>query len=152
MRVGSSCRAWRPNFGVKLARPDFGPAAELPTSSPASRRHGGCSSPFCSSNVIGGNHRAASASARGTGRAAYTKDVGQTNSSAYDERVERLRHARRTTARVIATRAVERALFSTPRAPLEEGIAYAGQVVTFMLEQLEEALTSGVAAGIFDIR
>jgi hypothetical protein len=25
----------RPNFGVKLARPGFGPAAELPTSSPA---------------------------------------------------------------------------------------------------------------------
>src|SRR5690349_6879786 len=61
-----------PNFGVKLSRPGAGPAAELPTSSPASRRHGGCSSPLGSPNVMRGNHRAASASARGTGRAAYT--------------------------------------------------------------------------------
>ena len=33
-----------PNFTLKLVRPGFGPAAELPTSSRASRRHGGCSS------------------------------------------------------------------------------------------------------------
>jgi hypothetical protein len=26
---------WAPNFGVKLMRPGFGPAAELPTVSPA---------------------------------------------------------------------------------------------------------------------
>jgi hypothetical protein len=67
-----------PNFGVKLARPGFGPAAELPTLAPARRRHGGCSSPLGASHVIGGNRRAAPASAPGTGRAAYTKDVGQT--------------------------------------------------------------------------
>ena len=59
-------------------RPGFGPAAELPTSSPARRRHGGCNSPLGSLNVIGGNHRAALASARGTGRTAYTKDVSRT--------------------------------------------------------------------------
>ena len=72
------CRRPPPNFGVKLMRPDFGPAAELPVASPASRRHGGCSSSLGSSNVIGGNRRAAPASARGTGRTAYTKDVGLT--------------------------------------------------------------------------
>ncbi|HKO36402.1 MAG TPA: hypothetical protein VJV21_07980 [Pyrinomonadaceae bacterium] len=60
---------------MKLARPGFGPAAELPASSPVSRRHGGCSSPLGSANVVGSNRRAASASARGTGRTAYTKDV-----------------------------------------------------------------------------
>ncbi len=65
---------------MKLARPGFDPAAELPTLSPARRRHGGCSSPLGSSNVIGGNRRAASTSARGTGRTAYTKAVGQTRS------------------------------------------------------------------------
>ena len=59
-------------------RPGFGPAAELPSSSPVRWRHGGCSSPLGSSNVIGGNRRAASASARGPGRAAYTKDVART--------------------------------------------------------------------------
>jgi hypothetical protein len=64
---------------VKLVRPGFGPAAELPTVSPARRRHGGCRSPLGSSNVIGGNRRAAPASARGTGRTAYTKDVSPTN-------------------------------------------------------------------------
>ena len=42
------------------------------------RRHGGGSSPLGSSNVIGGNRRAAQASARGTGRTAYTKDVSRT--------------------------------------------------------------------------
>ena len=66
----------RANFGVKLMRPGFGPAAELPASSPARRRHGGCSSPLVSANVIGGNHRAARASARGTGRTAYTRTLG----------------------------------------------------------------------------
>ena len=66
------------NFGVKLVRPDFGPAAELPALSPARWRHGGCSPPRGSSNVIGGNRRAALALARGTGRTAYTKDVGRT--------------------------------------------------------------------------
>jgi len=60
-------------------RPGFGPAAELPTVSPARWRHGGCRSPLGSSNVIGGNRRAAPASARGTGRTAYTKDVRPTN-------------------------------------------------------------------------
>ena len=35
-------------------------------------------SPLGSTNVIGGNRRVAPASARGTGRAAYTKDVGRT--------------------------------------------------------------------------
>jgi hypothetical protein len=69
------------NFGVKLMRPGFGPAAELPASPPARRRHGGCSSPLGSSNVIGGNRRAAQASARGAGRTAYTKDVRPTNDS-----------------------------------------------------------------------
>jgi len=70
------------NFGVKLVRPGFDPAAELPALSPARRRHGGCSSPLRSSDVIGGNRRAARASARGTGRTAYTKDVGRTVRSA----------------------------------------------------------------------
>ena len=63
------------NFGVKLMRPGFDPAAELPVVSPASRRHGSCSSRLGSMNVIRGNCRAAQASARGTGRTAYTKDV-----------------------------------------------------------------------------
>jgi hypothetical protein len=47
------------NSGVKLPRPGFGPAAELPTVSPASRRHGGCSSPLAARQFIGGNRRAA---------------------------------------------------------------------------------------------
>ena len=38
------------NFGVKLMRPGFGPAAELPTSSPASRRHGSCNSRLVACN------------------------------------------------------------------------------------------------------
>jgi hypothetical protein len=59
-----------PNFTLKLVRSDFGPAAELPTSSPAWRRHGGCSLRFGSANVVRGNRRAAPASARGTGRTA----------------------------------------------------------------------------------
>ena len=67
-----------PNFGVKLMRPGFGPAAELPASLPVGGRHGGCSSPLGTSCVIGGNRRAALASARGTGRTAYTKDVRPT--------------------------------------------------------------------------
>ena len=37
--------------------------------------------------LLGGNRRAASASARGTGRAAYTKDVSRTWSRAYNQRV-----------------------------------------------------------------
>jgi hypothetical protein len=60
----------RPNFTLKLVRPGFGPAAELPASSPARWRHAGCSSPLGSANVIRGNRRAAQASARGTGRTA----------------------------------------------------------------------------------
>ena len=76
---GKGGRNPRPNFGVKLMRPGFGPAAELPTVSPASWRHGGCRSPLGFSNVVGGNRRAASASARETGRTAYTKDVRPTN-------------------------------------------------------------------------
>ena len=34
----------RPNFTLKLVRPGFGPAAELPASSPARWRHAGCRS------------------------------------------------------------------------------------------------------------
>ena len=59
-------------------RPGFGPAAELPTSSPARRRHGGCRSPLAAAQLIAGNRRAAPASAHGTGRTAYTKDVSRT--------------------------------------------------------------------------
>jgi len=70
----------RANFGVKLSRPGAGPAAELPAFSPAWRRHGGCSSPVVATQLLGGNRRAALASTRGTGRAAYTKDVGRTRS------------------------------------------------------------------------
>jgi len=55
----------RPNFTLKLVRPGFGPAAELPAPSRARRRHGGCSSRLGSPNVIRGNRRAALASARG---------------------------------------------------------------------------------------
>ena len=64
-----------PNFGVKLMRPGFGPAAELPTSSPARRRHGGCSSPVVALQLLGGNRRAALPWPRETGRAAYTNGV-----------------------------------------------------------------------------
>jgi hypothetical protein len=53
------------NFTLKLVRPGFGPAAELPTSSPACWRHGGRRSRLSSANVIRGNRRAASASGRG---------------------------------------------------------------------------------------
>jgi hypothetical protein len=58
------------NFTLKLVRPGFGSAAELPTLSQARWRHGGCRSRFGSANVMRGNRRAASASARGTGRTA----------------------------------------------------------------------------------
>ena len=51
-----------PNFGVKLARPGFGPPAEPATSSPAWRRHGGCNPPLAAGQFIGGNRRAAPAS------------------------------------------------------------------------------------------
>jgi len=40
-------------------RPGFGPAAELPASWPAWRRHGGCSSPLGALHIVGGNRRAA---------------------------------------------------------------------------------------------
>jgi len=63
---------------VKLMRRGFGPAAELPALSPARWRHGGCSSPLGSANIIGGNRRAALPYPRGTGRTAYTKDVART--------------------------------------------------------------------------
>jgi hypothetical protein len=57
----NKCRVDRlPNFTLKLVRPGFGPAAELPTSSQARWRHGGCSSRLGSPNVIRGNRRAAS--------------------------------------------------------------------------------------------
>jgi hypothetical protein len=46
------------NFGVKLARPGFGPVAELPRQALF--------------QLLAGSRRAASASGRGTGRAAYT--------------------------------------------------------------------------------
>jgi hypothetical protein len=59
-----------PNFTLKLVRPGLGPAAELPTSSPACGRHGGCRSRLGSPNIIRGNRRAAPASARGNGRTA----------------------------------------------------------------------------------
>ena len=64
---------------MKLARPGFGPAAELPAFPPAHGVTAVASSPLGSTNVIGGNRRAALASARGTGRAAYTKAVRPTN-------------------------------------------------------------------------
>jgi len=60
----------RPNFTLKLVRPGFGPAAELPAASQARRRHGGCSSPVVAAQLLGGNRRAAPALARGTGRTA----------------------------------------------------------------------------------
>ena len=63
-------REARANFTLKLVRPGSGPAAELPTFSPAPWRHAGCSSRFGSANVMRGNRRAARASARGTGRTA----------------------------------------------------------------------------------
>jgi hypothetical protein len=47
------------NFTLKLVRPGFGPAAELPATSRACRRHGGCNSPLGAPHVIGGNRRAA---------------------------------------------------------------------------------------------
>jgi len=56
---------------MTCVRPGCGPAAELPTSSPARRRHGGCSSPVVASQFLGGNRRAASVSAHGTGRTAW---------------------------------------------------------------------------------
>jgi hypothetical protein len=65
-----STGASRPNFALKLVRPGVGPPAEPAAFSPAPRRHAGGSSPLGSANVIGGNRRAASASARGTGRTA----------------------------------------------------------------------------------
>jgi len=46
-----------PNFTLKLVRPSFGPAAELPTPSRAWRRHGGCTSRLGSANVMRGNRR-----------------------------------------------------------------------------------------------
>jgi hypothetical protein len=51
----------RSNFTLKLVRPGFGPAAELPASSRVRWRHGGCSSRLGSANVIRGNRRAAPA-------------------------------------------------------------------------------------------
>jgi len=59
-----------PNFTLKLVQPGFGPAAELPTSSQARWRHGGCSSAGVAMPLLAGNRRASSASARGTGRTA----------------------------------------------------------------------------------
>jgi len=53
------------NFTLKLVRPALGPPAEPAAPPPASRRHAGCRSPLGSANVIGGNRRAAPASARG---------------------------------------------------------------------------------------
>jgi hypothetical protein len=50
---------------LKLPRPGFGSAAEPPTSSPARRRHAGCGMPVVSTQLLGGNRRAALASARG---------------------------------------------------------------------------------------
>jgi hypothetical protein len=90
--ANAALRAWSspsalPNFGVKLMRPGFGPAAELPTSPQARRRHVGCSSPLGSTNVIGGNRRAATAPARGTGRTAYTKDVSRTTKTSCEANV-----------------------------------------------------------------
>ena len=67
----------RLGFVVKLARPGFGLAAELPATSPEERRQGGGRSRRGPSNVIRGNRRAAQASARGTGRAAYTRTLAR---------------------------------------------------------------------------
>ena len=58
------------NFTLKLVRPGFGPAAELPTLSQGRWRHGGCRSAGVATQLFAGNRRAASASARGTGRTA----------------------------------------------------------------------------------
>jgi hypothetical protein len=41
LRPASLDNAVPPNFPLKLMRPGFGPAAELPTVSPACRGHGG---------------------------------------------------------------------------------------------------------------
>jgi hypothetical protein len=60
----------RANFTLKLVRPGFGAPAEPAALPAARRRHGGCSSQLGSANVIRGNRRAASASARETGRTA----------------------------------------------------------------------------------
>jgi len=57
---------------VKPSRPGFGPAAELPTVAPAQ----GVTAVAARDSLlqlIRGNRRAAVASARGTGRAAYTE-------------------------------------------------------------------------------
>jgi len=70
VRIARDARSPPPNFTLKLVRPGFGPAAELPVVSQARRRHGGCNSPLGAGHVIGGNRRAAPASARGTGRTA----------------------------------------------------------------------------------
>jgi hypothetical protein len=59
-----------PNFTLKLVRPGFGPAAGLPMSSQAPWRHGGCRSAGVAMQLLAGNRRAASASARGPGRTA----------------------------------------------------------------------------------
>ena len=58
------------NFTLKLVRPGFGPAAELPALPQARWRHAGCRSRLGSPNIIRGNRRAAPASARETGRTA----------------------------------------------------------------------------------
>jgi hypothetical protein len=44
------------NFGVKLMRPGFGPAAELPASAPPWRRHAACRAPVlaCNSSAASG--------------------------------------------------------------------------------------------------
>ena len=54
--------ATRLNADYPEAAPGFGSAAELPTSSPAWRRHGGCSSRRGAAHVTRGNRRAAPAS------------------------------------------------------------------------------------------
>ena len=55
---------------LNLVRPAFGPAAELPTFSPARRRHGTCCLRLGSPNIIRRNRRAAPASARATSHTA----------------------------------------------------------------------------------
>ena len=64
-----------PNKPLKPTRPGFGPAAEPPgpNSTCAASRHLQVASRYC--QLLGGKRRAALASARGTGRTAYTKDV-----------------------------------------------------------------------------
>ncbi|HKO36406.1 MAG TPA: hypothetical protein VJV21_08000 [Pyrinomonadaceae bacterium] len=97
-------------------RPGFGSAAELPALSPVRRRHVGCSSPLGAAHVIGGNRRAAPASARGTGRTAYTQDVGRTYWCKLRERPFEVQRGERRTQRERAIPYIVSVGFGTPAA------------------------------------